>query len=256
MRYRAAMAEILQHSVPYDVMVPLPLPGVRPLGDDPWILVDEAYGAQMQRRAALLAGPRERVLYLEEGARAAAVELLHAVLDLLRSRFDAQFQVSAQEVVRPDGVRVPIDAGDPLHTLGQLVQEDFCILQKRGEEHVMTGAVLCFPAGWWLKDKAGRPLSGIHEPVAPYDETMTRRVQRLFDGVQSGRGMWRFNALWYQDPELHQPELPPMAGRDVRGPETCDYLRSERQCILRLPVSDAVVFSIHSFVLKSPNRRG
>ncbi len=256
MRYPAAMTEILQQTVPYDVFAPLPLPGVRPLGDEPWIFVDDAYGAQMQRRGELLAGPRDRVLYLEEGARAAAEEVLQAVLDLLAARFGAQFQVTDNKVIRPDGVHIDIDRTDPLHTLGHLVQEDFCILQKRGPEHVMTGAVLCFPAGWWLRDKAGRPLSGIHEPVGSYDGTMTRRVQRLFDGVQPGRGMWRFNALWYRDPELHQPELPPMAGRDVRGPDTCDYLRSERQCILRLPVSEAVVFSIHSFVLKSPNRPG
>ena len=33
--------------LPYDVMTPRPLPGIAPLGDAPWFLVDDAYAAQM-----------------------------------------------------------------------------------------------------------------------------------------------------------------------------------------------------------------
>jgi hypothetical protein len=56
-------------------------------------------------------------------------------------------------------------------------------MERRGDEHVLTAAVLCFPASWHLADKIGRPLTTIHVPVKVYDETLARRVQRLFDGV-------------------------------------------------------------------------
>lgn len=250
------MAEILQHSIPYDALAPHALPGVRPLAPDDWILVDEAYDAQMRHREALLTRQRDDVVYLEPAAHPAAAELLEAVLSLLTGRFSDRFKVSRDLVRRPDGIEVPLDLNDPLGTLGHLVQEDFCILQKRGDEHVMTGAVLCFPAGWRLSEKAGRPLGDVHTPVDSYDAAMARRVQRLFDGVQPGRPLWRFNALWYKDPELHQPRLPAVPGAGDRNADTCDYLRSERQCILRLPRTGAAVFSIHSFVVRSHLNRG
>ena len=109
------------------------------------------------------------------------------------------------EVRRPDGVTVAIDRADPLGTLGHLVQEDLCLMEKRNEAHVLTAAVLCFPASWRLAEKIGRPLEAIHAPVPEYDPKLARRVQRLFDGVQPGRPLWRVNALRYADPALHQP---------------------------------------------------
>ena len=141
-----------------------------------------------------------------------------------------------------------MERSNPLATLGRLAQEDFCILQKHGDEHVLTGAVLCFPASWMLSEKFMRPLIGIHEPVDSYDTGIAARVQRLFDGVQVGRPMWRFNALWYAVPDLHHPRSIHNR-RKRRTSENAPYLRSERQCILRLPQTRAVIFSIHTYVL-------
>ncbi len=70
------------------------------------------------------------------------------------------FRVSPGRVIRPDGQAVAIDPADPFLTLSQLVQEDLCLHHKRGEEHVLTAALLCFPAAWTLAEKIGRPLRG------------------------------------------------------------------------------------------------
>ena len=129
----------------------------------------------------------------------------------------------------------------------RLVQEDLCLMQPVGAEHVLTGAVLCFPASWTLAEKLGRPLSGIHTPVAVYDAGMAARVQRLFDLIRPERPMWRQNALVYADPDLHQPrpEAAPRREKATQG----RYLRSEKQCLLRVPSSDAVAFTIHTYVV-------
>jgi hypothetical protein len=55
--------------------------------------------------------------------------------------------------------------------------------------------------------------------------------------------------LRYVDPTLHQPR-PKMAPRAHLDGQDFRYIRSERQCVLRLPKTDAVVFSIHTYVLK------
>ena len=70
----------------------------------------------------------------------------------------------------------------------------------------------------------------------------------LFDGVQAGRPLWRFNALWYADATLHQPRVE-ADPRPTSTPETQRYLRSELQSLYRLPDSRAVVFGIHTRVL-------
>ena len=58
----------------------------------------------------------------------------------------------------PDGRRVPVDYDDPMGCMGQIAQNDFAIMEQRGEEHVLTAAVLCFPASWLLAEKFMRNL--------------------------------------------------------------------------------------------------
>jgi hypothetical protein len=231
------MTDVLQTSLPYDPLSPRPLPGIAPLDPDDWLIFDEAFAGQMAERDRLLSGHPDAVLAMDEGARFAAEELLDAVLA-------RAYPQAGAEAVRRDGVRVEIRRSDPLGTVGRLVQQDFCILQKCRDEHMMTGAVLCFPASWRLDEKFMRPLSGIHAPVGSYDAAIAKRVQRLFDGVRVGRPLWRFNTLWYDDAVLHRPER-----REEPDPATAPYLRSERQSILRLPGTGAVVFAIHTFIL-------
>ncbi len=241
-------APILQERLPFDPAAPRPLPGVAPLDPADWLLVDEAFDAQMALRDRLLATRRDEVLRLDPAARPAAEELFDTVLCHLSRQ--PGYEVGAGDVLRPDGVRVALDRGDPLATLGRLVQEDLCLMEPRGAEHVLTGAVLCFPASWRLDEKFLRPLTAIHRPVAAYDADLARRVQRLFHGVRPGRPLWRFNALGYFDPSLFQPKSESGPHREDRG--GAPYLRCERQCVLRLPESGAAVFSIHTYMLARP----
>ncbi|SLN45714.1 hypothetical protein ROA7450_02218 [Roseovarius albus] len=239
--------EILQSSTPYDVENLRSLPGIAPLNAEDWLLTDDVYAAQMAERTRLLRTQREDVLALRPEGREAAEELLQHVLDWLIINGQG-FAVSGGQVLRPDGVVVNVDRADPLGSLGHIVQDDFCLLQKQGEEHFLVGAVLCFPASWRLADKIGRPLIGIHARVPEYDDQIARRVQRLFDGVQVGRPLWRFNRLHYADPTLFQPVSRQTPSEELRA--GYPYLRTERQCVLRLPKTQACVFSIHTYVLK------
>ena len=151
-------------------------------------------------------------------------------------------------VQRPDGAEVALDPVRPLATLGRLVQEDLCVMERAGEEHILTGACLCFPASWSLSEKIGRPLTGIHTPVASYDGDIARRVQRMFDAIRVEQPLWRMNALVYVDPSLHQPRREADPRTDRRGGV---YLRAERQCFVKLPQTRAVVFSIHTYVVRT-----
>ncbi|MCC1482309.1 heme-dependent oxidative N-demethylase family protein [Roseibaca sp. Y0-43] len=218
------------------------LPGVMPLARDEWLLISDAYAAQMAERARLLADrPAEVTACLAE-AEDAAAELLATVLGDLPA---LGFTCDGPRITCPDGRRVDLSALPPLHALGLLVQEDFCILQKRdgADEHVLTGAVLCFPSSWTLAQKLGRPLLRIHAPVESYDSQMGARVQRMFDAIRPEQPLWRANLLRYTNAALYQPRQE-YAPKDKR--DDGDFIRSERQCLLRLAQSRAVVFSIHT----------
>jgi heme-dependent oxidative N-demethylase alpha subunit-like protein len=240
------MSTALHKHLPEDMRVARALPGIQP-ERGPWLRVDEAYAGQMARRIDLLRDRPGDVLYLDPSALPAAQELQDMVLAALPG---LGFTRSKAKIRCPDGRSVALDVrSNPLETLGHLVQSDFVIMERRGAQHVLTGAVLCFPASWRLAEKAGRPLTDIHIPVADYTDDVARRVQRLFDGVQAGRPLWRFNQLWYQDPELHQPRSASEPRRVGSGQANGPYYRSERQTLVRLPVSQAVVFVIHTYVL-------
>lgn len=242
------MTEILHHHLPQDMRGDYALPGVRP-ETGAWLRVDEAYAEQMARREVLLSERPDEVVYLDPSARPAAEELLAAVLGELPA---LGFECNADRVTCPDGRGVHVSgagAGGPLNVLGHLLQNDFVLMEKRGDQHVLTGAVLCFPASWSLAEKAGRSLIDIHVPVREYTDDLARRVQRLFDGIQVGRPIWRFNRLWYDDPELFQPRSAQEPRRVGAGQTDGPYFRTERQTLLRLPETRAVVFVIHTYVL-------
>jgi len=243
---------ILQSHVPYDVLKPRPLPGIAPLGDAPWFIVDEVYARQMALREQLIGERRGAVIATAEPD----PDTLGRMVDTILAHLPPGFDWAEDAVHCPDGRWVRIDRADPFGSLGRILQDDICLMEKRGDEHVLTGAVLCFPASWRLSEKIGHPLTHIHIPVKSYTEDIARRVQRLFDCVREGCPIWRFNALWYEDPSLYQPrsETEP---RPLTEAGQTPYLRSERQVLWRLPDSDAVLFTIHTFmVARSALRQG
>ena len=237
---------VFQSSIPYDPRIDRRLPGVQPLGDAPWIVVDDRYAEQMALRDRLISDSPQAVLARTGSAKNAEQELFDLVLGNLPDGFD----LKRDSIVRPDGVSVPLDRDHPMATLGRILQEDLCLMHKGRDEdaHRLISAVLCFPARWNVHDKIGKPLVPIHAPVAEYDGDVARRVQRLFDGIQVGRPIWRYNKLWDQDPALHQPK--PRHERPKWVRETAPFMRSERQCLVRLPQTKAILFSIHTYILE------
>jgi len=221
------------------------LPGIQPLDIADWLVVDEAYARQMALRDRLIAERPGAIHALDPAALPAARELLDAVLGQLAARGD--FGVGAEGVRRPDGTCVPVDRDRPLLTVGRLVQEDFCLMEARDGVPVLTGAILCFPSNWTLAEKMGRALSGIHLPVSHYDDALAARVERLFAALRPGRALWRANAHFHHNPALFQPRSEAAARTRAEGP--APYLRSERQVLVRLPSTGAVIFSIHTYVI-------
>jgi hypothetical protein len=220
------------------------LPGILPVEGRDWLRIDEAYAPQLALRDRLIADQPEVVHALRPEARPAADELYATILDWLR--LAPGFTLGDTTVTRPDGITVALNTTNPLLTLGRLVQEDLCLMERQGEEYVLTGGILCFPASWSLTQKLGRPMTSIHDPVPVYDANVAKRVARLFDAIRPEQPLWRMNYLTYDDFVLHQPRR---EGEKRPQPTDHVFIRCERQCLLRLPVTKAVVFTIHTYVV-------
>ena len=224
----------------------LRLPGTQPIAPADWLQRDDAFAAQMAARDYLIAERPAAVHAVAEHARPAAAELLARVLVHLGAA--PGYTREGVALRRPDGVLVPL-AGEPLLVAGRLVQEDLLLLQRPegSGEHVLTGAILCFPSNWTLAEKFGRGLARIHLPVERYDEAVARRVQRLFDALRPEAPLMRANLLLYSEPALFNPR--PEFARHAPEPGAAAYVRVERQTLMRLPETGAVVFSIHTYML-------
>ncbi|MFT4012917.1 MAG: DUF3445 domain-containing protein [Paracoccus sp. (in: a-proteobacteria)] len=224
------------------------LPGTIPVMEQDWLVQDDAFSKQLGLREKLIAESPDSVHRLDPGCMSAAVELYDWIMRLLPAR---GYRVGTM-IGRPDGAEITAERDRPLLTLGRLVAEDLCLMvpgtaETGGEgQHVLGGAILCFPAGWTLAQKFMRPMMRIHKPVAKYTEDVGRRVQRLMDGVRPGMGLLRGTAHHSNAP-LHNPRREEQ-GRAPEG--ALPFIRVERQCLFRLPRTGAVVFSIHTSVIR------
>ncbi|SLN54849.1 heme-dependent oxidative N-demethylase family protein [Roseisalinus antarcticus] len=239
---------VLQPAIPEPLRraAAAPLPRMQPV-EGSWITVDAAHGAQLAERARLLSEKGRLVLDALPGTRPNLEDLFEVVRQALCDHDG--FGVKGDRVEGPSGKVAVLDPARVLESLNDVLAEDLCLLEKRGDEHVLVAASLCFPAGWTLAQKLGRPLSRIHRPVPPYDADVGRRVQRFFDAVRPGRPIWRANLHGYNRPDLFLPLREDEAKEKISG-APC-YLRSERQTVLRLPGTGAMLFAIHTTVAKA-----
>ncbi|MEM9854308.1 MAG: DUF3445 domain-containing protein [Pseudomonadota bacterium] len=222
------MSEIvLQRHIPYPALVARALPSLQPLDRAEWLIFDEAEAGQIAERKRLIAERRDAVIAHLPGSERAQAEALEMIGAHLRARHGRAPRLERFE------------------DLAAAIQEDVVLLEKRGDAHVMTAALLCFPASWRLSEKIGRPMQAIHAPVAEIGPRMDRQIERVFETVRKGRALWHYNQLWYSDPALFQPRSPD----EPRPKGARDYLRSERQCLLPLPRTGALIFTIHTYVV-------
>jgi hypothetical protein len=220
------------------------LPGLQPVAEGEWLQRDDAFAAQMAYRDQLLAEKRSEVVAEPPDVHAAEHDLLLAVLAHVAA--DPGYSRNGDTITRPDGIVVHIDADRPLVAAARLVQEDMLVLENSAGGHVLTFGVLCFPASWMLRQKVGRSMAGIHTPVERIDAQMDKRIERVLTAIQPGNAVWRANVLCYNDPNLFQPRLEIEKRPFDRNKPL--FVRVERQTLRRLAPSNAIVFTIHTWL--------
>ena len=202
------------------------LPGVQPVSIKDWLQHSDTFRAQIDYRRELIARKREAVFQTSLEAEAACAEL--------------------RDIIHAEAPQDWTRADHPLLEAAVNIQEDLCILQKRGDTHALTAGVMCFPSSWDICQKVGRSISSIHEPVPEFAD-VSNIVERMLSAIRVEQPLGRANFLIYTDPELHQPR-----GEGISkpiDPTAPRYIRVERQTFRRLPKSLSVIFAIHTYIV-------
>jgi hypothetical protein len=225
-----------------------------------WFELDARYGDEMAERRRLLAEQHDDVFGVLPEAEDACQEVLRRVVAHLTARYPAWFALDGDTLsnrLTGETWDVGSPGCHPLELAGRLVQEDLCIIQVDDGGPRFTAALLCFPSRWRLHEKLGRPLTAVHGPVPFYGERLAGPVDRFMAKVKPGHIASRLNWSVLDDAAMFQPtgKWRETANTAVTAENAGDrlFLRVERQTLMRLPETGAVLFGIrvHSYTLAS-----
>lgn len=168
-----------------------------------------------------------------------------------------------------------------LEILSQTVDDDFLILfpelspdSEEQPRYVLQAYATCFPSGFNTRKKLGLRLVDIHGPVPRYQERIERSMDKFFARIEVGKFVKRVNWSITIDTGLFAAfgGTHAVSGKKEEAIElgklnvdqVCwlrgnwfdgimlislkTVLRCERQTLHRLPVSKALVFTIHTYV--------
>lgn len=148
--------------------------------------------------------------------------------------------------LRGRGFAIPNTGTQPmLAAMAGAVAEDLLLLTAAGETYRLAAGVLCYPNRWRLAEKIGKGLTVIHGPVPEYETALAAPVDRFLGRLRPGRAFTRGNWGLASSPARHLPH--PVAPVDPLA-DTAFFLRREEQGFVKLPETEAVVFSIRTIV--------
>lgn len=229
--------------------------GLKPIDSYDWIAPGSDLLEMLAEKDRLNREIPDLVFVEEPDTRTAQAELATLLADHLVSTQPATYRREGDRLTVAGVRRVDLVSPSraPLLAAADLVADDLILMRRDESGWRLVAASLCFPSSWTLSEKFGRPLQQIHNPVPGFGEgTRTADViQRIFDNLQAGQPVIRWNWSLQSDRTLYKPLS--SIQRDERAvarpPRFADgaasaFIRVERQTLRKLPVSGDIVFTI------------
>lgn len=222
--------------------------GLKQIDPDIWIETDSDLEIYLDEKERLLGDHRPDIFVEMEGSLAAQRESLALITAHLTNDHAETYSLREDQMeFGPRRVSLN-DETSPLMTAGSLIADDLVILENRDGGWRITAGYVAFPSSWSLKEKAGLTISEVHAPVPAFgdgsrNDTMVRRI---FDNLQPGRIIERFNWSLYPDGRLYCP-----IGKSTSVSPAFDpadsFIRVERQTLRKLPETGALLFTIRIY---------
>ncbi|WNW10573.1 DUF3445 domain-containing protein [Pseudomonas sp. DTU_2021_1001937_2_SI_NGA_ILE_001] len=229
--------------------------------------VDEHYLSEMAERARVLERDPGRCLVMPHMA-VAAWDLLEMLMERLAADYPQHFQLQRDGTAwRWQNLAMGIDQSftfgdaeslpyEPLEYITRQMQGDFALLDQRNGDLFMDAGMVTCPADWSLRFDAGMSFKQWHSPVPmAHQMGIFERALKFLLNIQVGHPVRRLNWTLTINPRLDtSPETFHEWGSD-RGSVTADnvgrlvHLRVELQHMARLPRSNALLFSIRTYLI-------
>ena len=136
----------------------------------------------------------------------------------------------------------------PLRAAAHLVEDDLCLMERRGGEWTLSAASLCAPSFFSARSAVGKSLSQLHAPVTGFGDRLLPRVDRIFTQLPEDQLVERRNWSVVSSGELFLPDERKVRSRQSEiTPDTAAarlFVRMERQTLRRLPDTGALLFTI------------
>lgn len=250
------------------------IPGLKPFGasmgngavDAQVFQLDREFARYRQEKLAARAESLDRYWLKQNPSPAAWSTVLAFIIDRLVEEHPAEFILAKDELFcKLTGERLNFDratgellpsirpaSGPPyasaLDALASQIQEDLALMERRGDDYVLTALHLCLPSHWAGEDKIGRGFNAVHEPVAHF-EGIARTAPALLQGLVQRGPFVRFAWSLTADNKLNHHPAHSSGGRNFAALADASelFFRVERQVTWGFPAVDAFLFAIRVY---------
>lgn len=142
----------------------------------------------------------------------------------------------------------------PLEWVGRQVQEDLILLNA---DLIVVAGQLCFPSGWSLSDKMNQHFIKVHAPLPKITDSMIQSASKLLERIPAHkpvvRNNWGFRVCDWLDLSARQSEayrkLLQETASSLQAADVGEriFVRVEHQTLSRLPQSNHILFTIHTY---------
>ncbi|MGH1431441.1 MAG: heme-dependent oxidative N-demethylase family protein [Neptuniibacter sp.] len=232
-----------------------------------FIDVDEHYLSEMKERSLVLKEMPHRCLAMEH-MDLACWDMIERCMVTMSEDYPQHFKLERNgenwtwenkllnqkdEFVFGDSSTLPLP---PMEYIGRQVQGDFALLDQREGDLFLDAGIITCPADWSLAFDAGMNFTEWHGPVPmAHSEGIFERALKYLTAIQVGKPVRRMNWTMTVNARMDtSPETYHEWGHERTSvtPENVAekvYLRVELQVLDRMPRSNALMFSIRTYLM-------
>lgn len=232
-----------------------------------FIDVDEHYLSEMKERSLVLGEMPHRCLAMEH-MDLACWDMIERCMVTMSQDYPQHFSLQRNgenwiwenkllaekdEFVFGDSTTLPMP---PMEYIGRQVQGDFALLDQREGNLFLDAGIITCPADWSLAFDAGMSFTEWHGPVPmAHSEGIFERALKYLTAMQVGKPVRRLNwtltanARMDTSPETYHEWGHERASVTPENVAEKVYLRVELQVLDRMPRSNALMFSIRTYLM-------
>jgi hypothetical protein len=237
--------------------------GLRRIRPESWILIGAGHAGMMRQKCARLDDNPSFYYRTLPDSLPAQRELrervtAHLVVDHPQS-FERRGSV-VRSLVTGQTLDLADDTTEPLLQLSYLIEEDFMLLDEFAGAPRITAAANAYSSSGRLVASVGHDVAWAHEPVPRLTSKLGGRINKVLGSIHAAFPCERFNwqvtplaTVFFPHDDPHAANAAAMHAivetlrRDPHRAGELLWMRVERQTLCRLPDSNAVAFSLHTY---------